>query len=78
MMALWMIYAVLVAALVGLGALAIERALRVSRLPARWIWAAAIPLSIGLVMRAPLPEASPSFARSGDACAESLVSPLDT
>lgn len=62
MMTLWMIYAILVAALVAVGALAGERALRIARLPARWIWAAAIPLSIGLTMRAPLPEASPTFA----------------
>ena len=62
MMALWMIYAVLVAALVALGAAAIERALRVARRPARWIWAAAIPLSIGVAMRAPVPETSPGVA----------------
>ena len=62
MMTLWMIYAILVAALVAIGALAVERALRIARLPARWIWAAAIPLAIGLTMRAPLPEASPTFA----------------
>ena len=53
MMTLWMIYAVLVAGLVALGALAIERALRVARLPARSVWTAAIPLSIGLAMRTP-------------------------
>ena len=62
MMTLWMIYAALVAGLVALGALAIERALRAARLPARWIWAAAIPLSIGLAMRAPMPGASPALA----------------
>jgi len=62
MMALWMTYAVLVGGLVTLGALAIERALRVARLPARWIWAAAIPLSIGVAMRAPAPETSPGVA----------------
>lgn len=64
MMALWVLYALLLGALTTLAASAVDRAARLARIPTRWIWAAAIALSIGLSMRAPdveTPIAVPSF-----------------
>jgi bla regulator protein blaR1 len=53
MMLLWMAYAVLIGGLTALAALAVDRAARLVRIPTRWVWAAAIPLAIGLSMRPP-------------------------
>jgi hypothetical protein len=64
MMLLWMTYAMLIGALTTLGAFAVDRAARLARIPARWVWAAAIAFAIGLSMRTPevdLPYAVPSF-----------------
>ncbi len=52
-MILWMIYAILVATLVAFGALAAERVARAFRTATRWVWVAAVALSIGLAMRTP-------------------------
>ncbi|HEV8197416.1 MAG TPA: M56 family metallopeptidase [Gemmatimonadales bacterium] len=46
MIASWMIYTLLVGGLVSLAALAAERALLLLRLPVRWVWAAALALSL--------------------------------
>lgn len=42
----WMLYAVAFAALVGCAALAAERAARLLALPTRWVWAAALAVSL--------------------------------
>ena len=47
MITAWILYAIGVGALFGVGALALEKLLRTHRLPTRWIWAGAILLSIG-------------------------------
>lgn len=48
MIAHWMLYVLAVGALVTLGALAMEAALRVVRLPQRWVWAAALVLGLAI------------------------------
>ena len=48
MIAHWMLYVAAVGALLSLGALAMERAMRASRLPQRWVWAAAMVLTLAL------------------------------
>ena len=61
MIAQWMLYGVAVALLLGLGALALERALAAYQLPTRWAWAAALLLSLAVPAAARLlaPEAAP-------------------
>ncbi len=60
-----MLYVLVVGALVSLGALAMERAMRACALPQRWVWAAAmvlglvIPAAARWMPRAPLPAPSP-------------------
>ncbi len=54
MIAAWMAYALLVGALVGVAAVAAERACRAARRPARWVWATALGLTAGLTALAPL------------------------
>jgi TonB family protein len=44
----WMLYVVMVGALVSLGALAMEAALRAFTLPQRWVWAAALVLGLAI------------------------------
>jgi TonB family protein len=44
----WMAYCLAVGALLSAAALAMEAALRAFRRPARWVWAAALALSIGI------------------------------
>jgi hypothetical protein len=63
MILLWMMYAVLVGGLTALGAIAVERAARLARLPVRWAWLGAIGFAIGLAMHAP----EPGGAASGPA-----------
>ncbi len=46
MIAAWILYALLVGALVGAGALVLENLLRAHRLPTRWVWAGAMGLSL--------------------------------
>ena len=48
MIANWMLYCLAVGALVTLGALALERAMRAFRLPQRWVWAAAMVLTLAI------------------------------
>lgn len=48
MTAQWMLYCLAVGALLSLGALAAERAMRAFRLPQRWVWAAAMLLTLAL------------------------------
>lgn len=42
----WMVYAVAVSALLGLAALAAERSLRLAGRPGRWVWLAALAVSV--------------------------------
>ena len=70
-----MTYATLVGALTALGAIAVERAARLGRIPTRWIWAAAIPLAIGLSMRTPeidVPVGVPTFGYESGAQARGV------
>ncbi len=46
MIAAWILYGLLVGALAGAGALALENLLRAHRLPSRWVWAGAMGLSL--------------------------------
>lgn len=46
MIAAWLLYAIVVGALLGAGALALERAFRTRGLPTRWIWAASVVASV--------------------------------
>jgi hypothetical protein len=61
MIARWMLYSLAVGALLSLGALAMERAMRAFALPQRWIWAAAmvgmlaLPAAARWMPRAPEP-----------------------
>ena len=55
----WMAYCLAVGALLSAAALAMEAALRAFRRPARWVWAAALALSIGI------PAAARWFPRAG-------------
>ncbi len=48
MMAAWMAYTAGVSLLAALAAVGVERALRLFRVPARWVWAGAIAVSLGL------------------------------
>jgi len=47
MITAWVLYAIVVGALLGAGGLALEKVLRTHGLPSRWIWAGAILLSVG-------------------------------
>jgi len=61
MIAAWMLYAILVSALLALAAGAIERALRLARRQARWAWALALAASLVMPLAAlrSRPEAPP-------------------
>jgi hypothetical protein len=48
MIAAWLAYALVVAALVSVAALIAERIARLRRLPGRWVWISALLLSVGL------------------------------
>jgi TonB family protein len=48
MIASWMLYVLAVGALVSLGALALERAMRAFALSQRWVWAAAMVLTLAI------------------------------
>jgi beta-lactamase regulating signal transducer with metallopeptidase domain len=66
MIALWMLYCLAVGALLSLGALAMERAMRAAGRPQRWVWAAAMVLAMAIPAAARwLPRApEPVFART--------------
>jgi hypothetical protein len=53
MMAAWMVYALVVSALVGLAAGGFEAVCRATRLPSRFVWVAAVLASVVLVGLAP-------------------------
>lgn len=72
MIAHWMLYCLAVGALLSLGALAMERAMRAFARPQRWVWAAAmlgtmaIPAAARWLPRAPAPAPAPAaFAGQG-------------
>ena len=52
MMAAWMVYAMVISALIGLAAVAGERMLRLAGHPARWAWGAAIVTSVAVPLMA--------------------------
>ncbi|MCH8256095.1 MAG: TonB family protein [Gemmatimonadetes bacterium] len=52
MMAAWMVYAMVISALIGLAAVAGERMLRLAGHPARWAWGAAIVASVAVPLMA--------------------------
>ena len=54
MIATWMLYAALIAALVGIAALSLERAATALRLPTRFIWIAALFVSMAWPLAAAL------------------------
>jgi beta-lactamase regulating signal transducer with metallopeptidase domain len=72
MIAPWMLYCLAVGALLSLGALAMERAMRAFALPQRWVWAVAmvgmlaLPAAVRWMPRTPEPAPS-SSAGSADA-----------
>lgn len=68
MIAAWMAYAFVIAALVSIAGLLAERIAHLRRLPSRWVWAAALLLSIGLPLLFGLPG-----ARSSERSAATLV-----
>lgn len=74
-MLLWMTYAVLVGGLTALGALAVDRAARLARIPTRWVWAAGVALAIGLAMRTPPIEIEVTGPTTGYALRETEVFP---
>ncbi len=53
MIAAWMLYSLLLGALVALGALAVDRAARAARMPRRWTWVGAMALLLVLTALAP-------------------------
>jgi beta-lactamase regulating signal transducer with metallopeptidase domain len=69
MIAAWMAYATLVAAFVCLAAMTAERALRLSRRPARWAWVGAMSLAclvpLAAIRRAPVAPTPRAAATSG-------------
>jgi TonB family protein len=61
MIASWMLYASVVGLLVGAAAVSADRILRTHRLPTRWVWCAALLISIGVpVASRLLPESAPA------------------
>jgi hypothetical protein len=78
MMAAWMVYALVVSALVGLAAGGFEAVCRATRLPSRFVWVAAVLASVVLVglapFRAPLqPSETPASGVELPVLAGSLV-----
>ncbi len=71
MIAHWMAYVLAVGALVSLGALALERAMRAFGRPQRWVWAAALVLGLAVpaaarwMPRAPMPASASSIGEMG-------------
>ena len=71
MIAAWMLYALAVTAFLGLGALAVEKSLRLARQPGRWILATAI---VGAVF-VPVVTRSESAAANADVAGFSATAP---
>lgn len=71
MIAAWMLYASAVTALLGIGAVAVEKSMRLARLPGRWILAAAI---VGAVL-VPIVTRSESAASNADVVRLSAKAP---
>lgn len=61
MTAAWMAYALLVGGLIAVAAHALEGVCRLAARPARWVWAAALLLTVGLVALAPRRAAEPGL-----------------
>ena len=61
MIAAWMVYAVVVSTLFGIGAVLLERAFRLARLQGRWIWAGAMVASLVLPVIARSTPAQPTL-----------------
>lgn len=82
MMLHWMGFCLAVGALLCAGAMALEAALRTLRLPARWVWSAALLLSLGIpaasrwMPRAPLPAATAPAAPAASAAETGVRIPL--
>jgi len=80
MIAAWMLYAVLVAVLLGLAAHAIERALRLARRQGRWTWALALAASLVIpvlaVRSGPAAPASVGLASVAVAAGHLVAAPL--
>ena len=53
MITTWMLYSLLVAALVAAGAAGLDAAFRLAKLPVRWVWSGAMLLTVSLVALAP-------------------------
>jgi TonB family protein len=62
MIAAWMLYAMVVAGLVGFAAVACERMLRLAGQPARWAWCGAFVTSVGVPLYELLHPAAPAAA----------------
>jgi hypothetical protein len=54
MITAWMIYGLVVGALVAIAAVGAEQLLRVAARPTRWLWVAALVLTTGATLLAPL------------------------
>ncbi len=55
MIASWMLYALVVSALVGAAAWVLEEVCRLLGSPVRWVWLCGLLATVGLVALAPLP-----------------------
>lgn len=78
MIAAWMLYAVAVAGLAALGALALERLFRPHRIPVRWAWAVALALGSTLPVARPfLDDRGPLAAGAAEAYSSVPVVVLD-
>jgi hypothetical protein len=75
-MGAWMVYAVMVSALLGLAALSVDALLRARGRPCRWVWAlataAALTVPVASLARSPAPPASIT-AEAGDSADASYV-----
>lgn len=78
MMAAWMVYATLVAALLAGGALALDRALRLTMREARWVWAVSLTASLVLPLLALRPAPATTVVELGliSATARAVASPV--
>jgi hypothetical protein len=72
MTAYWMLYVLVIGVLVSLGALAMERAMRAFALPQRWVWAAALVLTLAI------PAAARWMPRDAEPAAAAPAAPAQT
>lgn len=75
MIAAWMAYALVVGVVVAGAAYLLERAARLARLPARWVWVGALALLVGAVGVAPRRGVAPHWKVRVDAA--SIAAPPD-